>query len=230
MSAGLELPETVWAHGFVTYGGRKLSKSSGVTFELEEAIQRHGPEALRYYLLREVPWNGDGDITRERFDERYTTELANDIGNLASRVLAMIQKYRKGIIPRGTTPLSLDDAARQAVEKYREAMDGALIHQGIAAALELTSTANGFVEEQAPWTLAKAPEATEELDATLSSLARALLVLATLLHPIMPAKMEELARLLGADGVPTLDGSLSTEMAGWSVTRGAPLFPRPDLQ
>jgi methionyl-tRNA synthetase len=230
MSAGLELPETVWAHGFVTYGGRKLSKSSGVTFELEEAIQRHGPEALRYYLLREVPWNGDGDITREHFDERYTTELANDIGNLASRVLAMIQKYRKGIIPRGTTPLSLDDAARQAVEKYREAMDGALIHQGIAAALELTSTANGFVEEQAPWTLAKAPEATEELDATLSSLARALLVLATLLHPIMPAKMEELARLLGADGVPTLDGSLSTEMAGWSVTRGAPLFPRPDLQ
>ena len=84
--------ETVWAHGFVTYGGRKLSKSSGVTFELEEAIQRHGPEALRYYLLREVPWNGDGDITRERFDERYTTELANDIGNLASRVLAMLSK------------------------------------------------------------------------------------------------------------------------------------------
>lgn len=229
MSAGVELPEAVWAHGFVTYGGRKLSKSSGVTFELEEAIERHGPEALRYYLLREVPWNGDGDITRERFDERYTTELANDIGNLASRVLAMILKYRKGIIPHAP-PSSLDEAAREAVQKYREAMDGALIHQGIAAALELTSIANGFVEEQAPWTLAKSPDRASELDSTLSDLARTLLVLATLLHPIMPGKMEELARHLGVQEVPTLDGSLSLDLAGRVVTRGSPLFPRPDLR
>jgi methionyl-tRNA synthetase len=229
MSAGVELPETVWAHGFVTYGGRKLSKSAGVTFDLEEAIERHGPEALRYYLLREVPWNGDGDITRERFDERYTSELANDIGNLASRTLAMIQKYRKGIIPPGV-PLSLDDAARGAVAKYGMAMDEALIHQGIAAALELTSAANGFVEEQAPWALAKAPGGAPDLDATLASLARTLLVLSTLLHPIMPGKMEELAQSLGVDEVPTLDGSLSMELAGRSVTRGAPLFPRADLQ
>jgi len=229
MSAGVELPRTVWAHGFVTYGGRKLSKSAGVTFELDEAIERHGPEALRYYLLREVPWDGDGDITRERFDERYTAELANDLGNLASRTLAMIQKYRKGIIPAGK-PLSLDEAAGEAVVKYREAMDGALIHQGIAAALELTSLANGFVEEQAPWTLAKDPEGGPELDATLASLARSLLVLATLLHPMMPGKMEELANRLGFQAVPTLDGALSEKLEGRVVTRGGPLFPRPDLQ
>ncbi|MGW8265304.1 MAG: class I tRNA ligase family protein, partial [Longimicrobiales bacterium] len=229
MSAGVELPRTVWAHGFVTYGGRKLSKSAGVTFELDEAIERHGPEALRYYLLREVPWDGDGDITRERFDERYTAELANDLGNLASRTLAMIQKYRKGIIPEGE-PQSLDHAAEDAIAKYREAMDRALIHQGIAAALELTSLANGFVEEQAPWTLAKDPESGSKLDATLASLARSLLVLATLLHPIMPGKMEELANQLGVKGVPTLNGALSEKLAGRPVTRGAPLFPRPDLQ
>ncbi len=229
MSAGVELPKTVWAHGFVTYGGRKLSKSAGVTFELEEAIQRHGPEALRYYLLREVPWNGDGDITRERFDERYTTELANDLGNLASRALAMIQKYRDGIVPPGS-PTSLDAAAREAVARYEEAMDGALIHQGIQAALELTSVANGFVEERAPWTLAKDPERAAELDATLASLARALLVLATLLHPIMPGRMEELARRLGLEGVPTLSDALSDPLAGRTVVRGEPLFPRADLQ
>jgi methionyl-tRNA synthetase len=212
----------------VTYGGRKLSKSAGVTFDLDEAIQRHGPEALRYYLLREVPWNGDGDITRERFDERYNSELANDIGNLASRTLAMIKKYRKSVIPAGES-LSLDAAAREAVEKYRKAMDESLIHQGIAAALELTSLANGFVETQAPWALAKDPEAAAELDATLASLARALLVLATLLQPILPEKMDELARSLGVEGVPTLDEALSMEMAGKAVTRGDPLFPRTDL-
>jgi len=229
MSAGIPLPTTVWAHGFVTYGGRKLSKSAGVSFDLDEAIQRHGPEALRYYLLREVPWNGDGDITRERFDERYNSELANDVGNLASRTLAMIQKYRDGVIPSGV-PLSLDRAAADAVEGYRRAMDESLIHQGISAALELTSLANGFVETQAPWTLAKDPNAGEELDSTLLSLARTLLVLATLLHPIMPGKMEELARSLGVQEVPTLDGSLSMEISGGSVSRGDPLFPRTDLK
>jgi methionyl-tRNA synthetase len=228
MSAGVELPRTVWAHGFVTYGGRKLSKSAGVTFDLSEAIERHGPEALRYYLLREVPWNGDGDITRERFDERYTTELANDLGNLASRTLAMILKYRGGTVPSGE-PLSLVQAASMAVGNYVEAMDAGLLHQGIAAALELTSLANVFVEEQAPWTLAKDPRKAEELDATLASLARTLLVLATLLQPVMPNKMADLASRLGIPEVPTLQESLEMELAGRQVVQGTPLFPRADL-
>jgi methionyl-tRNA synthetase len=227
MSAEIELPRTVWAHGFVTYGGRKLSKSAGVTFELSEAIERHGPEALRYYLLREVPWNGDGDITRERFDERYTTELANAFGNLASRTLAMITKYRDGVIPEGE-PRSLDTACREALTGYEEAMDAGLLHMGIQSALELASHANGFVEDQAPWALAKDPEGAEELDATLASLARSLLVLATLLHPILPSKMEDLASRLGIDGVPTLREALDLKLAGMSVNRGEPLFPRAD--
>jgi methionyl-tRNA synthetase len=213
----------------VTYGGRKLSKSAGVSFDLDEAIQRHGPEALRYYLLREVPWNGDGDITRERFDERYTTELANDIGNLAARTLAMIQKYRGGTIPSGD-PRSLDRAAAEAVAKYENAMDEGLIHLGIAAALELASLANVFVEEQAPWSLAKTPEGAPELDCTLASLARALLVIATLLEPILPEKMRDLAQRLGLDEVPTLRHSLALELAGQPTRKGTPLFPRPDLQ
>ncbi len=229
MSAGVELPRSVWAHGFVTYGGRKLSKSDGVSFELTEAMDRHGPEALRYYLLREVPWSGDGDITRERFDERYTTELANDFGNLASRTLAMVHKYRGGVIPHGE-PRSLDAACRNALDRYQEAMDANLLHLGIAAALELASHANGFVEEQAPWSLVKDPGSGAELDATLASLARSLLVLATLLHPILPGKMEELARRLGVDAVPALGQAMTLPLAGRKVARGEPLFPRPDLQ
>jgi methionyl-tRNA synthetase len=229
MSAGVELPKTVWAHGFVTYGGRKLSKTDGVSFELSEAIQRHGADALRYYLLREVPWNGDGDITRERFDERYTTELANDLGNLANRSLSMLEKYRGGTIPE-PDPRSLDEGCRMAVHRYEEVMDAGLLHLGIAAAMELVSSANGFIERQAPWALAKDPAGAPELDATLASLARTLLVTATLLHPFMPGKMGELCRRLGVEEVPTLAESLELDLAGRAVSRGAPLFPRPDLR
>ena len=228
MSAGVELPRTVWAHGFVTYGGRRLSKSEGVSYDLDEATQQHGPEPLRYYLLREVPWNGDGDITRERFDERYTTELANDLGNLASRSLAMVEKYRGGRIPaRGVT--SLDRACEEAVERYREAMEGALLHKGIAAAMELTSIANGFVEEQAPWSLAKDPGRAAELDATLAALAHAVATLASLLHPVLPHAMEEMASRLGLDDVPELGALAGLDLEGRTVRRGEPLFPRADL-
>jgi len=229
LSAGIELPRTVWAHGFVTYGGRKLSKSAGVAFELSEAIERHGPDALRYYLLREVPWNGDGAITREHFDERYTAELANDLGNLANRSLTMIEKYRGGAIP-APGPSTLDAECRKAVARYGEVMDDGLLHQGIAAALGLVSMANGFIERQAPWTLAKDPARGPELDATLASLARALLVSATLLHPFMPAKMGELTERLGLGQVPTIEESLEMDLAGRAVHRGDPLFPRPDLK
>src|SRR5690606_10807480 len=148
MSAGIELPRKVWAHGFVTYAGRKESKSEGIKFALGTATERHGPEALRYFLLREVPWNGDGDVTWDRFDERYTTELANDLGNLASRALAMIEKYRGGVVPAGGGDTSLAGDARAAIQRYREAMDGWLLHRGVQAALELTSKANVFVEER----------------------------------------------------------------------------------
>jgi len=229
LSAGVELPRTVWAHGFVTYDGRKLSKSAGVTFELQEAIQRHGPDALRYYLLREVPWNGDGDITRERFDERYTSELANDLGNLVNRSLTMMEKYRGGAIPEAP-PRSLDDACHKAVAAYEEGMDAGLLHEGIASAMELVSLANGFIERQAPWSLAKDPAGSPELDATLASLARALLVAATLLHPFMPEKMKDLSERLGVRDLPTLEDALELRLAGRMVRRGEPLFPRPDLR
>jgi methionyl-tRNA synthetase len=116
------------------------------------------------------------------------------------------------------------------VKKYKEVMDAGLLHLGIATAMELVSLANGFIERQAPWTLAKDPAGGPELDATLASLARALLVVATLLHPFMPEKMGELARRLGVPDVPTLEEALELDLAGRTITRGEPLFPRPDLR
>ena len=226
MSAGLELPRTVWAHGFINYGGGKMSKSAGVAAGLDEAIERHGPDALRYYLLRDIPWNGDGDFSWERFDDVYTAELANDLGNLASRSLAMITRYRDGVVPAGDGT-DLDARIPDALVRYRAAMDGNLLHQGIAAAMELTGAAIGFIEERAPWSQAKDPAQSDALDATLGALARALAALATMLEPVMPERMRSLAGDLGLEAIPLLDDVATLDLAGHTVTRGEVLFPRP---
>lgn len=229
MSAGLEVPRQVWGHGWMTLGGGKISKSAGVAFTLDEAIQRHGADALRYFILREIPWDGDGSFTWERFDERYTAELANDLGNLASRSITMIQKYRDGIVPEGR---SNDLSARidKAIERYRDRMDRYLLHEGAAVALELVGEANAFVGERAPWKLAKDPEQSAELDSVLGSLARALAVSATLLSPFMPSKAAELWSQLGGPEEFALLGELeSLNPAGWTVRKGNILFPRADL-
>ena len=99
LAANLELPREVWAHGYVQWEGTKMSKTAGTAVTLEEAIERHGPDALRYFLLREVGFEADGNFTWDRFDERYTSDLADGFGNLASRSLAMLIKYRGGVVP-----------------------------------------------------------------------------------------------------------------------------------
>jgi methionyl-tRNA synthetase len=228
-SAGLPLPEQVWAHGFVTFGGERFSKSAGVRLELDEAIGRHGPDAFRYFLLREVPWDGDGSFSYERFDERYTAELANDLGNLASRSLSMVAKYRGGTVSAAErTPL--DERADETIALYRDRMDACLLNEGAAAAMALVADANHFVGTQAPWKLAKDAERTAELDATLASLVRALGVVAVLLSPFMPSRMADLWERLGpGTSMPQLDDLIALDPAGWQTTAGDILFPRPDL-
>lgn len=225
MSAGIELPETVWGHGFLTYEGRRFSKSEGVWVELDDAIERYGPDALRYYLLSEVPWNGDGDFSWSRFSERYTAELANDLGNLVNRVLSMIERYRDGIIPAGE-PTTLDRQRIDILARYRTAMDSHLLHQGSAAALELASAANLFVAERAPWQQARDPDQAAALDATLAALARALATLATIFQPFMPRKMVALSAALGLDFVPGLADIATIDLAGRKIAKGEVLFPR----
>ncbi len=226
MSAEVALPTAVWGHGFITFGGNKLSKSEDVKVELNDAIGRHGPDALRYFLLKDIPWNGDGEFSFERFDERYTADLANNFGNLANRAISMIERYRNGVVPAGkSTRLDQDIAA--ALVRYRAAMDENLLHQGAAIAMELSSLANGFIEEQAPWSLAKDPAAAERLDDVLGALARAVACLCVLLEPYTPAKMAELAPRLGLDAVPLLDDVAKLDLAGHEVQRGSVLFPKP---
>jgi len=228
-AAGLPLPQAVWGHGFVLLGGERFSKSSGVGLDLGEAIDRFGPDAFRYFLLREVPWDADGNFSWERFTERYTAELANGLGNLASRTTSMLAKYRGGAIP--ASPVELDTVIAAAVEAYRAAMDATLLHEGAAAAYEVVRHANAVVADRQPWTMAKDPSRADELDATLAAMVRCLAAAATLLSPFMPEKMAELWERLGSgrDGFPSLDELATLDVSGWRPGAGGILFPRPEV-
>jgi methionyl-tRNA synthetase len=228
MSAGVDVPRSVWGHGFITFGGAKLSKSdSDVRIELNDAIERHGADALRYFLLKDIPWNGDGEFSWERFDERYTADLANNFGNLANRVISMIERYREGTVPNAAST-RMDEQTAATLVRYRTAMDENLLHHGAAAAMELSSAANGYIEEMAPWSLAKAatPDAAQKLDEVLGSLARAVAALCMLLEPFTPGKMRDLAGRLGLQRVPLLAEIAQLDLAGNRVQRGDVLFPR----
>lgn len=225
MAAGLEPPRSVWGHGFFTFAGRKLSKSEGVRVELSDVIERFGPDAFRYYMLREVPWNDDGEFSWDRFESRYNADLADDLGNLVNRTISMIERYRGGIIPAGNRTW-LDTETAAAVDRYVTAMDAHLLHQGASIAMEIAVAANGFIEAQAPWALAKDPERAAELDATLASLARSILTVAALLEPFMPQKMPGLCARFGFDSVPLIDDLGALPVEGRKAARGDILFPK----
>ncbi|HJU75992.1 MAG TPA: methionine--tRNA ligase [Gemmatimonadaceae bacterium] len=230
-SAGVALPERVWAHGFVSFGGERLSKSAGVRVDLDEAISRFGPDALRYFLMREVPFDADGGFTWERFEERYNADLANAWGNLASRTIAMVQRYFDGGVPNApTTPLDIADETR--IQAYHEAVSGRrgyLLHEGLQHVWQSVAAGNEYVDRQAPWKLAKDPAQRPALEATLGSLVRHLARHCVLLAPYMPSKAAELWSQLGGPGdlhAQRFASLASLDPAGWSVTKGDPLFPK----
>jgi methionyl-tRNA synthetase len=232
-AAELPLPERVWGHGFVLLGGERFSKSAGVRLDLDEAIDRFGADAFRYFLLREIPFDADGSFSWERFEERYNSDLANAWGNLASRVIAMVEKYRGGVVPPGAP----DDADRNdAVEiaAYHAAMDGTrgfLLHEALQHAMACVARGNEYVQASQPWTLARSPddESRRRLDVVLGSLIRQLARQAVLFAPFMPEKAQALWDQLGAPGkvADQRFSSLETlDATGWTVRKGDGLFPR----
>lgn len=222
MGVGLPLPRQILAHGWWVVGDTKMSKSLGNVIDPLALSEEFGTDAVRWYLLREMPTGGDASYTPERFLARYD-ELANVLGNLASRVVSMIEKYRSGTVPDADAG-GLDEAIAQAVAGARASMSDLKVHEALAAAMDLARTANGYVEERQPWTQSK--EAPAALDRTLATLTRTLTVLTSLFEPVAPAKMTELAGRLGMDRIPTLEKALDMEVAGRKVSKGAPLFPR----
>jgi methionyl-tRNA synthetase len=227
-AAGLAPPRGVWSHGWVNTQGARFSKSAGVRVTLREIIDRHGPDPLRYFLLREVPWDGDGSFSFERFDVRYTADLADGYGNLVSRVLAMVGRYLDGAVPARTAATDLDTAREAAWRRYTDAMDRHLLHEGAATAMTLVADANGFIEARAPWTLAKRPESRPDLEQVLAALTDTVQAVTVMLAPFMPDRTAEVWRALGnatPDVTPVTDGVPQT--AGQVVRKITPLFPKP---
>ncbi len=227
MAADLPLPKGVWAHGYVQWGGAKVSKSEGAAVSLDGAVERHGPDALRYFLMREVGFSNDGDFSFERFDAVYESELANGLGNLASRALAMIEKYRGGVVPAGGEGESLEAAGERALMAYAVSMDGTDLKGAAEAIVALVTEANGYITVAAPWALAKAND-DARLDAVLAALARALVRLAVLAAPLMPAKAAALWTALGQQGTPDAgwERAQAPAIAGARVVKPENLFPR----
>lgn len=233
-AAELPLPRRVWAHGFVNFGGERFSKSAGVRLDLREAIDRFGSDAFRYFLMREIPFDTDGTFGWERFAERYTADLANALGNLASRTIAMVERYTDGVVPAGPRT-AVDEADAADVAAWHAALDGSRgypLHEALQAVWRAVARGNEYVDRQAPWKLAKDPALRSSLEETLASLVRQLARFAILLAPFMPGKAANLWQQIGGPGdvadqrtadLPALDS------AGWRVSKGPPLFPK-DLE
>ncbi len=226
MGVGLPLPRQILAHGWWVVGDTKMSKSLGNVVDPLQLREEFGTDALRWYLLREMPTGQDASYTPERFLTRYE-ELANVLGNLASRVLSMTMKYRGGVVPSASGS-GLDGAIGVTLDRVEEAVAAYRVHDALGAAMDLARDANGYVEEREPWAQAKDESRAEELDETLASLARVLVVLTALFQPVCPDRMGELASRLGLAGVPTLAEALEVDISGNEVAKGSPLFPRKD--
>ncbi len=229
MSAKLPLPRHVFGHGFLTLDGQRMSKSLGTIVDPVEAAGRHGVDPLRLYLVKEIAFGGDGDFSWDRYDERYNVDLANNLGNLVSRVTAMAHQYRGGrLTSTGATSDTLARIGDEAAAAYRRAMDAFAPHEGAAAAFRIVDSVNEFIAATAPWKLAKDPAAADRLTQALFDAAEAIRLAAVLLSPIMPASSREILRRVGAtsEGVRLdRDGRWRTEGERVLLQEG-PLWPR----
>src|SRR5439155_12584698 len=179
--------------------GQRMSKTLGNLVDPGEAAARFGPDPLRLYLVKEIVFGGDGDFSWERYDERYNADLANNLGNLVSRVSSMANRYRQGrLAPTGRTSGNLAGAAEQAARKYRDAMERFALHEAAAEGFRIVDLTNEFIAGPVPWRLAKDSAAADQLTQVLFDAAEAIRLAAVLLSPIMPASSAEILRRVGA--------------------------------
>jgi methionyl-tRNA synthetase len=234
MAAGLAVPKKVFAHGWLLVGGEKMSKSKLTGIAPSDITDHFGVDAFRYYFLRAIPFGSDGSFSWEDMSARYTSELANDFGNLASRLAAMIEKYCEGKVPAVATDAGLSAALKATVEKADAAMVALDFQGGINAVMDFCKKVNGYVTEKEPWILAKDAANKAALEEVLYNTAESLRALAVLLHPVMPATTEILWESLGANAtIGSLADQQISKVAQWGqlpegtiVTKTPVLFPR----
>ncbi|MGH9385874.1 MAG: methionine--tRNA ligase [Vicinamibacterales bacterium] len=229
MSAGVPVPSQVFGHGWVFFKGERMSKSLGNIVDPLDVADRFGPDPLRLYLTKEIPYGGDGDFSWERFEEKYNADLANNLGNLVNRVAAMTERYRGGRLNTSTGG-ALARVAAESVQTYRAAMNDHALHEGVAAAFRLISAANEFIAETQPWTLAKKADESERLESVLYDITEAVRIAAVLLSPVIPSSATEILRRLGESrpsGQWRLDDDTNWRTSGErQVLNAGALWPR----
>jgi len=239
MAANLPVPKKVFAHGWLLVGGEKMSKSKLTGIAPSDITNHFGVDAFRYYFMRAIPFGSDGSFSWEDMAARYTSELANDFGNLASRLAAMVEKYCDGVLPNVAHDSHLAQALSSTTVQADAAITALDFQGGINVIMEFCKTVNGYVTTKEPWAVAKDPSRKSELEEILYNTAEALRGLAILLHPIMPISTTKLWSSLGAEGtLGPINSQKISDVSHWGqlkpgsrISKGEILFPRlPELE
>ncbi len=234
MAAGLEIPKTIVVHGFIDFRRRKMSKSAGVGVAPADIIDKYGVDPLRYYLLREIPFQRDGSFTSEGLDARYHNELGNDLGNLLNRTVTMLRRYRDGILPEPgpdtDAERELKSAARQAWESVDNGFGQWLFSGALSELWGFVRAANRYVDATKPYMIASEGGPAERLDTILYNLAEGVRNAALLAAPAIPESSDKIYAQLG---LPAIEGAAWLDQRAWGglspgshVPGGKPIFPR----
>lgn len=240
MSAGIPLPKQVLGHGWLLLGGEKVSKSKAAkgndVVDPVILIERYGIDALKYFLLREYTFGQDGVFTNEVMLKRMNYDLANDLGNLISRTVSMIEKYCGGTVPAATTSDAIDEDLKAiaigAASKVEEQMDKFAFNMALEEIWIVVRRANKYIDEKTPWILAKDSDRKAELDTVMHNLAEAIRIISVLIYPFMHTTSKEIRKQMGlwyAD--PVWEDAFTFEaMGGEQVKKGDAIFPRIDIE